>query len=494
MAAVLVCGVLAALPAAAQSLPSPWVSADIGAPVPAGAASWSTPAFTVRGGGADIWGTRDQFRMVYRQVTGDVEVIARVDSISAGEGWAKAGVMIRASLSAGSPHAFALVSRAKGAAFQRRAAAGGLTTHAQGPSAAAPSWVRIVRIGSRLTGFSSPDGKVWTMIGGGPVALGTAAYVGLAVTSHTTAAAATAVMSQVSVRTLGVPSPWRAADIGSPAVPGTVSVSQGSYAIHAAGRDIWDTADQYHFVYQAVTGDVDVSLRVRSVARSHAWAKSGVMIRESLAPGSRHAFALLSAGRGYAFHRRVDPGGFTEAQAGVAGASPGWVRLVRTGSRIEAFRSADGAAWASLGFDIVPMGDTVYVGIATTAHNEGAAARALLDSLTLRPLSGTPVAGEPVPAAAIQAPRGITFQASADHALVTGYRLEIFTGSADPSTAAPVAASDLGRPAPDAAGDITVDRAAFFSALPPGTYLATVSSIGGGGSSRSAAVAFDLTP
>jgi len=85
----------------------------------------------------------------------------------------------------------------------------------------------------------------------------------------------------------------------------------------------------------------------------------------------------------------------------------------------------------------------------------------------------------------------VIFQASADHNTgVTSYRLEIFANGANPSTATPVASSDLGKPTPAANGDITVDQTAFFNALAPGTYQATVSALGPGGEGQSSAVTF----
>jgi len=88
-------------------------------------------------------------------------------------------------------------------------------------------------------------------------------------------------------------------------------------------------------------------------------------------------------------------------------------------------------------------------------------------------------------------PTAVVFQASTDHATnVTSYLLEIFASGADPNTATPVASSNLGKPTPAGNGDITVDRAAFFSALAPGSYIATISAIGPGGKTRGVAVAF----
>ncbi len=88
------------------------------------------------------------------------------------------------------------------------------------------------------------------------------------------------------------------------------------------------------------------------------------------------------------------------------------------------------------------------------------------------------------------APTAVIFKASVDQATVTSYLLEIFANGADPNTATAIASSDLGKGTPDANGDITVNRASFFAALAPGTYLATISSLGPGGPARSAAVTF----
>jgi hypothetical protein len=61
---------------------------------------------------------------------------------------------------------------------------------------------------------------------------------------------------------------------------------------------------------------------------------------------------------------------------------------------------------------------------------------------------------------------------------VNNYSFEVFSAGANPNTASPVAVSNLGKPAPDGNGDISVDRASFFSGLAPGNYVATVSAIG----------------
>ncbi|MGH8637740.1 MAG: hypothetical protein ACREUZ_11465, partial [Burkholderiales bacterium] len=73
---------------------------------------------------------------------------------------------------------------------------------------------------------------------------------------------------------------------------------------------------------------------------------------------------------------------------------------------------------------------------------------------------------------------------------VTSYALKVFAASANPATATAIATSNLGKPTPDSAGTITVDRATFFSNLAVGSYIATVTAVGPGGETQSSSVAF----
>src|SRR5690242_10046473 len=86
-----------------------------------------------------------------------------------------------------------------------------------------------------------------------------------------------------SAQSWSLPSPWSAQDIGSPALAGSASSNQGSFTITAAGTDIGGQSDQFTFIYQQVSGDVDVIARVDSITAADPASKTGVMIRSSLA-------------------------------------------------------------------------------------------------------------------------------------------------------------------------------------------------------------------
>jgi hypothetical protein len=181
-------------------LPDGWSHQDIGAVGAAGSAGYdsATTTFSVKGAGADVWGTADALQYAYRPVTGDGWIVARVASVTSTAAWTKAGVMIRETTAPGSAQAFMLVSSSKGQAFQRRTATGGVSTSTTGPAAGAPSWVKIERIGSTINAYSSPDGAAWTLVGTDTFALGSTMLVGLGVSSHTTSTAATATFDSVT--------------------------------------------------------------------------------------------------------------------------------------------------------------------------------------------------------------------------------------------------------------------------------------------------------
>ena len=191
---------VSAAPPPPGALPDPWKAQDVGAVGLAGTASAASGTFTVKGAGADVWGTADAFQYAWQPISGDVDIVARVASVESVQPWVKAGVMIRERLTADSAHAFMLVSAAKGLAFQRRVAAAGVSTSSTGTLAAAPAWVKLERRAGTISAFQSGDGVNWALVGRDTFTMAVSAYVGLAVSSHDTTRLATATFDNVRVQ------------------------------------------------------------------------------------------------------------------------------------------------------------------------------------------------------------------------------------------------------------------------------------------------------
>jgi regulation of enolase protein 1 (concanavalin A-like superfamily) len=178
-------------------VPSPWATQDIGSVGVAGNATYLNGTFTLTGSGTDIWGTADSFRFVYKPLTGDGQIIARVASLQNTNTYAKGGVMIRQALTANSSHAMMDVTPGNGAEFSRRTTTGGTTVATLRAGVTAPYWVKLVRTGNTFTGSVSTDGVTWVQVGTATITMTGTVYVGLIDTSHSNATLCTATFDSV---------------------------------------------------------------------------------------------------------------------------------------------------------------------------------------------------------------------------------------------------------------------------------------------------------
>jgi hypothetical protein len=171
---------------------------DIGTVASKGSNSSSSGTFTVTSGGSDIWGTSDSFRYDETALLGDGTIIAKVSSLSDANAWAKAGVMIRSSLSANAPEVSMLISPNDETSFEQRDTTGASTTSVN-TATGGDAWVKLVRVGNTFTGYISSDGVNWKLVSTATVDMTGTVMIGLAVSPHTTSAAETAVFSNVSI-------------------------------------------------------------------------------------------------------------------------------------------------------------------------------------------------------------------------------------------------------------------------------------------------------
>ena len=184
---------------AASSLPSPWNTQDIGTVQAAGSANYTDPIFTIEGSGNDIGGSKDEFRYLYQTGDGDCSIVAKVLSVEKTDNAAKAGIMIRESLTPNSAFAAVLVTPANGIEFKTRNKTGAAVVTKTKAGLTAPYWTKVVRSGNVFTGYYSPDGSTWTSIGSVTINMGSGVYVGLAVNSHKDGTLCTGTFNNVTV-------------------------------------------------------------------------------------------------------------------------------------------------------------------------------------------------------------------------------------------------------------------------------------------------------
>jgi ABC-type transport system involved in multi-copper enzyme maturation permease subunit len=121
----------------------------------------------------------DSFYFVHQQLDGDGSITVRVTSLAEqvmppnGDSanwqpgvvpWAKAGLIVKANTTQGSPYAAIMATATHGVRMQydfTKDIAGSATT----VSKTSPQWLRLSRSRDTLTGFESTDGQQWTKVG-----------------------------------------------------------------------------------------------------------------------------------------------------------------------------------------------------------------------------------------------------------------------------------------------------------------------------------------
>ena len=374
-----------------------WAHADVGAVGAAGSASSNGfvrdgEAFTVSASGTDIWGTADEFHYVWKRVNGDFQIETRVDSLQAVNAWTKAGIMMRVNATdPASPQASIFVTPGNGTSFQRRLTQGAASSSTAGPALVAPAWLRMVRVGNAIRVYvQKQPTDPWTFVGEQVFTnLPSLVTVGLAFTSHADGTLATAKFSGTF---LGAPSNLLFTHVIGNAT-GSASTDGTTFTVKASGSDIWGTSDNFVFLSTPIGGSnvQQITLRVRSLANTNVWAKAGVMIRETLDAGSRHADVIVSPGKGMALQVRSEPNGQSESLGQTAGSAPVWLRIRRTESTtagqpasFTAWYSTDRTIWKVISTSAAfPMAHDAMIGIAVTSHAAGVETTAVIDDVRI---------------------------------------------------------------------------------------------------------------
>ena len=178
---------------------------------------------------------------------------------------------------------------------------------------------------------------------------------------------------------------------GNPGSTGSfVEAPVGTYTMTASGADIWTVngveADEFHFAYKMLTGAGSMVARVDSIQNTNAWAKAGVMIRETLDPDSAHAFMVVTPAQGVSFQRRPGTGATSTSDNSTTGdeVAPHWVKIDRTISgSFTASHSTNGTTWVTLGTtQTISMAANVYVGLALTSHDAALTCEAVFSNIT----------------------------------------------------------------------------------------------------------------
>jgi len=166
----------------------------------------------------------------------------------------------------------------------------------------------------------------------------------------------------------------------------------GLYTVEGNGYDMYNTADEFHYAYVETSGDVTFTVLIEGRDASEAWAKGGIMFRDSLSASASHYSLLLTGDAGLANQFRNGPGSDTQFYGDEFNPDSVWLRVVKQGNRFWSYykavpsngfslqfggRSLQTSNWISMGaiLDIPTISSNgYYVGIAVSSYTNKATA------------------------------------------------------------------------------------------------------------------------
>ena len=180
-------------------LPENWSVTDIGGSL-AGGQKINKDAWTIYGGGNDIWASSDQFRFVYTKVYGDFSYTVSVDELLNTHSYAKAGLMARNNLDKHSSHALINIFPYGNTEFGYRSSDGETMSAISGLSLSIPgAKLKLERKENTLTGMVYVNDR-WTASGSVTIpGLNKSVFLGLATLSHDNSQLTKAVYSGLKI-------------------------------------------------------------------------------------------------------------------------------------------------------------------------------------------------------------------------------------------------------------------------------------------------------
>ena len=159
---------------------------DIGAPKIAGSAVYNAVSqeYSLSAGGVNMWAQRDEFHFVWKRMTGDFILQARVELIGKGvDPHRKAGLMVRPSQDADAPYVDGVVHGDGLTSLQFRRTKGAITEQVESPVKGADV-IQLERKGQTYIFSAAKFGDPFTTSQVSDVSLGDDVLVGLALCSH----------------------------------------------------------------------------------------------------------------------------------------------------------------------------------------------------------------------------------------------------------------------------------------------------------------------
>jgi len=161
---------------------------------------------------------------------------------------------------------------------------------------------------------------------------------------------------------------------------------QQMYTIAGSGQNMWDTRDDFHFVWKRISGNFILSTRARFIgAGVEPHRKIGWTIRPSLDPRSAHVTAAFHGNGLMSLQFRRQTGGITEENKSADSLpdADAVIQLERRGGKYILSVARFGDSLVTQRLTGVSLPDTVYVGLFVCSHNDTVTERAMFSHVRI---------------------------------------------------------------------------------------------------------------
>ena len=347
--------------------------------------------FTIDAAGADVFGSTNQYGAIYvpSAAGASTTTIVKVNSLSNTAASAKAGLMLRNSVSTATGSlGYAILALSPGGHINFQwdnTSSGGLTSTVSATTTATSVWLKLVRSGNSLVASYSTTGSSWTTVGTETL---TGAHpnedVGMFADSNSPGVSGQAVFSGFSTGD-GTLTPYASApaSIVQSQDPNTVE-NPATYTIDAAGAGPWksccQSTDEYGALFDHAGSGTSSTTTVEVDAESatNPWSMAGIMIRNDMtgtATSLGYAALTVTPGNGVALLWDSNSDGYLDqvVQAGSGTLTgPIWLRLTRSASSVTGAYSTDGSTWTSVATEtLTGAATTEDVGMFASSFDSG---------------------------------------------------------------------------------------------------------------------------
>ncbi|MEO6815605.1 MAG: hypothetical protein ABI177_02795 [Edaphobacter sp.] len=197
-------------------------------------------------------------------------------------------------------------------------------------------------------------------------------------------------LSQSSAQSLGAFD--GSSDVGSVTPPGTAvyDSTAHTYTVTAAGANVWESIDAFHFVWKKVSGDASLTADIDfpdKTGNPNPHRKALLMFRQSLDADSIYADAAQhGSGLTALQHRRAKGASTQDIELNIA--PPKRLRLEKRGDTITMFVSMNGEPLHQVGASIkLHFDGPFYVGLGLCSHDTKVVEKAVFSNVELKTLT-----------------------------------------------------------------------------------------------------------